>query len=63
MDNKTPPTYNDLNFAKLSQALKSNIARRKTAKKPGEILLDKLPASPNAPELDEANWDENQSDS
>lgn len=58
MDNKTPPTYNDLNFAKLSQALKSNIARRKTAKNPGESLLGKLPASLNTPELDEANWGE-----
>ncbi len=57
MDNKTPSTYNDLNFAKLSQALKSNIARRKTAKKPSESPLGKLPASLNAPELDEANQD------
>jgi hypothetical protein len=32
MDAKNPPTYNDLNFSKLSQALKSNILRRKTAK-------------------------------
>jgi hypothetical protein len=32
MDSKNPSTYNNLNFAQLSQALKSNLTRRKNAK-------------------------------
>jgi hypothetical protein len=36
MENENKNTYNNLNFSKLSQALKANISRRKAAKQEKE---------------------------